>query len=148
MDTKTAEQIVLISNECSSITSASIKRIKGDCDEDTFKIYRNYGGKIMGYLYTEIIAPTQSEHKELAPSDFEAMESVESPRLQMTPKMQAELVDILEDLYRRIGSMANVIHDNCDRLETAIYRGRIHQVLVHVSEAMACVLAANIAPRP
>jgi hypothetical protein len=148
MDTKTAEQIIAISNECSRITRESIQRIKGNCDEEAFKIYRSHGGKIMGYLYTELIAPTQSEHTELAASDFEPMESVEPPRLQVTEKMQAELVDILEDLYLRIGSMAELVHDNSDQLETAVYRARIHQVLVHVSEALVCVLSANVGPQP
>lgn len=148
MDTKTAEQIIAISNECSRVTRESIQRIKGNCDEDTFKVYRNFGGKIMGYLYTEIIAPTQSEHAELAAADFEPMESVQVPRLQISQKMQAELVDILEDLYRRIGSMAELVQGNSDQLETAVYRARIHQVLVHVSEALVCVLSANVAPQP
>jgi hypothetical protein len=117
-----------------------------NCDEETFKIYRSYGGKIMGYLYTEIIAPTQSEHVELAPPGFEAMETSELPRLNHTKEAQDELLEMLNRLYTRIDAMADIVREQCDKVETAIYRSRIYQVLVHVSEAMACVLAARVGP--
>ena len=57
-----------------------------------------------------------------------------------------ELVRLLDDQYARVNTIAEVVRDHCDPLETAIYRGRIHQVLVHVSEALACVLAARVGP--
>lgn len=144
MDKKIAEKLIAISMDCTHETKESIRRVMEKCDQETFKIYRRYGGKIMGYLFTEIIAPTQSEHKELAPPDFEPMETVEMPSLSLAKETQDELVKVLNDQYARINAMADVVRDNCDALETAIYRGRIHQVLVHVSEAMACVLAARV----
>jgi len=146
MDKTTAEKILRISMDCTQDVNGSVQRVMNKCDTETLKIYRRCGGKIMGYLFTEIIAPIQSEHKELAPPDFEPMEPVGLPSLMLAKEMQDELVRLLNDQYTRINAMAEVVRDNCEPLETAIYRGRIHQVLVHVSEAMACVLAARIGP--
>lgn len=67
MDKQIAEKITAISMDCTRETNESIRRVMEKCDQDTFKVYRKCGGKIMGCLFTEIIAPTQSEHKDLAP---------------------------------------------------------------------------------
>ena len=146
MDKKIAEQIIAISRDCTRETNESIRLVMERCDQETFKIYRRYGGKVMGYLFTEIVAPAQSEHRELAPSDFEPMETVEMPCLSLTKELQDELIRLLNAQYTRINTIAEVVGDNCDPLEAAMYRGRIHQVLMHVSEAMACVLAARLGP--
>lgn len=144
MDKKTAEKIINISRDCTRETNESIRLVMEKCDQETFKIYRRCSGKVMGYLFTEIIAPIQSEHRELAPSDFEPMGTVEMPKLSLTKELQDELIRVLNDLYSRVNTIAEIVRDNCDPLETAIYRGRIHQVLMHVSEAMAYVLAASV----
>jgi hypothetical protein len=107
---------------------------------------RGYCGRIMGYLFTEIVAPIQSEHTELAPPGFESMEAEELPTLKLTKGKQGELLEMLNQIYTHVGGMADIVRERCDNVETALYRGRIHQVLVHVSEAMVCVLAAHIAP--
>ncbi len=72
------------------------------------------------------------------------MGAVEIPGLSLTKETQYELIKVLNEQYEHINAMADVVRDNCDPLETAIYRSRIHQVLVHVSEAIACVLAVRI----
>lgn len=144
MDKKTAEKLLAISMDCSRETNESIKRVMERCDEGTFKIYRGHGGRIMGYLFTEVIAPIQSEHLELAPPDFKPMQVVERPRLRLTKEDRDELIASLTRLYERIEAMAGFVRENCDAVEAATYRGRIHEVLVHVSEAMACVLAAHV----
>ncbi|MDC3952604.1 hypothetical protein KEG38_02050 [Polyangium jinanense] len=101
-----------------------------------------------GYLFTEVIAPIQSEHLELAPPDFKPMQVVERPRLKLTKEDRDELSASLNRLYERIEAMAGFMRENCDAVEAATYRGRIHEVLVHVSEAMACVLAAHVEGEP
>lgn len=63
MDKKIAEELLAMSMDCSRDTNESIKRVMERCDEGTFKIYRGHGGRIMGYLFTEVIASIQSEHR-------------------------------------------------------------------------------------
>ncbi len=144
MDKKTAEKLLAISMDCTRDTNESIKRVMERCDEETFKIYRGHGGRIMGYLFTEVIAPIQSEHLDLAPPDFKLMKDVERPKLTLTKEARDELIASLNQLYERIDAMAGFVRENCDAVEAAAYRGRIHEVLVHVSEAMASVLAAHV----
>ncbi|MRG97859.1 hypothetical protein [Polyangium spumosum] len=144
MDKKTAEELLAISMDCSRETNESMRRVMERCDEETFKIYRGHGGRIMGYLFTEVIAPIQSEHLELAPPDFKPMQVVERPRLRLTKETQDELIASLNQLHERIEAMAGFVRENSDAVEAAAYRGRIHEVLVHICEAMACVLAAHV----
>ncbi|TKD09911.1 hypothetical protein [Polyangium fumosum] len=144
MNKETAEKLLAISMDCSRDTNESIKRVMECCDEGTFKIYRGHGGKIMGYLFTEVIAPIQSEHLELAPPDFKPMQHTERPRLRLTKESQDDLLALLNRLYEQIETMAGIVRENCDKVEAAMYRSRTHEVLVHVADAMACVLAADI----
>lgn len=72
------------------------------------------------------------------------MQVVERPRLRLTKEDRDGLIATLNLLYERIEAMAGFVRENCDAVEAAAYRGRIHEVLVHVSEAMACVLAAHV----
>ena len=146
MDKKTAEMIVTLSTSCTRDTNASVQKVMEQCDEATFKSYRKYAGKMMGYLFTEIIAPIQTEYPELAPPEFEAMESVELPQWTLTKDLRDELLETLEHWHVQLGGMAQMIHENSTPLETAIYRSRIHQVLMHVSAALACVIAARVVP--
>lgn len=146
MDKKTAEMIVTLSTSCTRDTNASVQKVMEQCDEATFKSYRKYAGKVMGYLFTEIIAPIQTEYPELAPPEFEAMESVELPQWTLTRELRDELLETLEHWYVQLGGMVQMIHENSTPLETAIYRSRIHQVLMHVSAALACVIAARVVP--
>lgn len=146
MDKKTAEKILMISTNCTRETNASVQKVMAQCDEATFKSYRKYAGKMMGYLFTEIIAPTQTEYPELAPPGFEAMESVDLPQWTLTQELRDELLKHLEHWYAQLGEMVQMIHENSTPLETAIYRGRIHQVLMYVSAALACVIAARVVP--
>ena len=144
MDKKIAEKVLAISMDCSRDTNESIQQVMEECDEETFKIYRGYGGRIMGYLFTEIIAPIQSEHLELAPPDFKPMQLVERPRLRLTKETHDGLLALLTRLYEQIETMADCVRENCDKVEAATYRSRINEVLVHVAGAMACVLAAHV----
>ena len=144
MDKKIAEELLGISTNCTRDLNESIKAVRDKCDDETFKTYRGYCGKIMGYLFTEIIAPIQSEHAEFAPPGFEAMEVAELPTLKLTKVAQGELLETLNQIYIHIGAMADVVGERCGNVETALYRSRMHQVLVHVCEAMVCVLAAHI----
>ncbi|MDI1450645.1 hypothetical protein [Polyangium sp. 6x1] len=144
MDKKIAEQLLSISTDCTRDENESIKRIMETCDEETFKMYRRLGGRIVGHLFTEIIAPIQSEHPALAPPDFKPMERIERPRLTLTKESQDELLASLNRRYEQIETMAGFVRENCDKAEAAAFRGRIHEVLAHVAEAMACVLAAHV----
>lgn len=146
MDKKTAEKILAISTNCTRETNASVQKVMAQCDEVTFKSYRKYAGRMMGNLFTEIIAPTQTEYPELGPAGFEPMESVNLPQWTLTQELRDELLKHLENWYAQIDGMAQLIHENSTPLETAIYRGRIHQVLMYVSSALACVLAAHVVP--
>lgn len=74
------------------------------------------------------------------------MEVVQMLNLSFAKETHDELIKMLNEQYARINAMSDVVRDNCNPLETAIYRGRIHQVLVYVSEAIACVLAAQVVP--
>jgi len=144
MDKKIAEKLLAISTDCTRVTNESIRQVMEKCDEETFKIYRGHGGRIMGHLFTEIIAPIQSEHLDLAPPDFKPMQLVERPRLRLTKENQDDLLATLNRLYGEIKAMADFVLENCDALEAATYRSRINEVLVHVADAMARVLAAHI----
>ncbi|MDI1428198.1 hypothetical protein [Polyangium sorediatum] len=144
MDKEIAEHLLAISTDCTRDANESMKRIMGTCDEETFKMYRRLGARIMGHLFTEIIAPIQSEHPELAPPDFKPMELVERPRMRLTKESQDDLLASLNRLYEQIETMAGFVRENCDKAEAAAYRSRTHEVLAHVAEAMACVLSAHV----
>jgi hypothetical protein len=148
MDKKTAQKVLAISMDCTRETNESIRQVMEKSDAETFKMYRRHGGRIAGYLFTEIIAPIQSEHLDLAPPDFKPMELIEVPKLRLTKETQDDLLGLLNRLYQQLETMADFVRENCDKVEAAVYRSRINEVLVHVAETMACVLAADVDKRP
>jgi hypothetical protein len=148
MDKKIAAKVLAISMDCTRETDESIRQVMEECDAETFKIYRAHGGRIMGHLFSEIIAPIQSEHPELAPPDFKPMQIIEQPRLRLTKETHDDLLALLNRLYQQLETMAGLMRQNCDEVEAATYRSRINEVLVHVAEAIARVLAAHVEKRP
>ena len=44
--------------------------IKDNCDEKEFKVFRRAFGRVMGYLYLDILGPIYKEHPTLTPDEL------------------------------------------------------------------------------
>ena len=143
MKKETAAEVVATSLDCTRQTDESVKRVMDSCDEATFKAYRRLIGRIMGTLFTEIIAPLYSQHIDLAPDGFKPMQIAEVPTLRLKKETMGELLALMDHIYERLDGTAAALEETCDPAESMWYRARINEVLVHVAEAKASLLAST-----
>ncbi|MCO7223204.1 hypothetical protein [Pleionea sp. CnH1-48] len=69
-DKELAKKIVAVVDECSKQLNSTICEVKDNCSKDEFNSYRKAAGFVMGYIYTDIVAPIYSKHPELEPDEL------------------------------------------------------------------------------
>lgn len=69
-DRKLAEQLIDVLNDCSNRMDKSIRLVQEKCSEEEFIAYRKAAGLVMGYLYTDALAPIYKQHPELEPPEL------------------------------------------------------------------------------
>lgn len=67
-----AEQIVSIMHKVTKEMDASILLIQRECPEEEFIEYRRAAGRVMGYLFTDIVRPIFREYPELVPEEMKS----------------------------------------------------------------------------
>ncbi len=70
MDSETARLVKEALEECSRKIDGSISLVQGRCPEPEFQAYRKAAGRVMGYLFTDVLNPIYREHPELEPASL------------------------------------------------------------------------------
>lgn len=70
-DKEIAKQINDLMERCSSELNESIRLVQQKCTAEEFAAYRQGAGMVMGYIYTDVLAPLWKEHPELEPTGLQ-----------------------------------------------------------------------------
>lgn len=65
-----ARQVIDALDESSSVINESIRLVKERCTEEEFVAYRKAAGFVIGYLYTDVLAPIFKQHPDLEPEEL------------------------------------------------------------------------------
>jgi len=65
-----ARQVIDALDESSNVINESIRLVKEGCSEEEFVAYRKAAGFVMGYLYTDVLAPIYKQHPDLEPNEL------------------------------------------------------------------------------
>jgi hypothetical protein len=65
-----AQQIVAIMRKVTMEMDASISLVQGECSEEEFVEYRRAAGRVMGYVFADIVRPIFQEYPELVPEEM------------------------------------------------------------------------------
>lgn len=71
-DHKIAEQIVNVLDDCSHRINETIHIVKENCSDEEFQRYRKAAGFVMGYIYTDVVAPLHNMHPDLEPPELKS----------------------------------------------------------------------------
>lgn len=66
----TAKQVIEVLDECSSKINETIRLVQENCSNEEFEKYRRAAGFVMGYIYTDVVAPLYHKHPELEPPEL------------------------------------------------------------------------------
>ncbi|MCH8544190.1 MAG: hypothetical protein LAT61_11515 [Alcanivorax sp.] len=69
-DSGIANQVVKILDGCSSKINETIRFVQDNCSNEEFEEYRRAAGFVMGYIYTDVVAPLYHRHPELEPPEL------------------------------------------------------------------------------
>jgi len=69
-DKRIAKEIIDQLLRCSSEINGMILKVKDNCPNEEFEAFRNAGGFVLGYMYTEIIASLYHMHPSLEPEEL------------------------------------------------------------------------------
>lgn len=65
-----AEQIIDVLDDCSSRINETIRLVQEKCSDEKFQSYRKAARFVMGYIYTDVVAPLHKEHPDLEPPEL------------------------------------------------------------------------------
>lgn len=69
-DRALAKQLIEVLNDCSNKIDKSIVLVQEKCTDEEFIAYRKAAGMVMGYLYTDALAPIYKQHPDLEPPEL------------------------------------------------------------------------------
>jgi len=69
-DLELAGRIVASMDGCSNTVNEMIALVQERCSDAEFQAFRKAAGRVMGYIYTEVVAPLHHRHPELEPPEF------------------------------------------------------------------------------
>lgn len=69
-DRALAKQLIEVLNDCSNKIDKSIELVQEKCTDEEFIAYRKAAGMVMGYLYTDVLAPIYKQHPDLEPPEL------------------------------------------------------------------------------
>ena len=70
VDKEIAKRVVAVLDECSERINETIRDVQRACSDEEFKQYRQAAGVVMGYIYTDVVAPLHKQHPELEPEEL------------------------------------------------------------------------------
>ena len=65
-----AKQLVNTLDDCSERINETIRLVQEKCSDEEFHTYRRAAGFVMGYIYTDVVAPLYKEHPDLEPPEL------------------------------------------------------------------------------
>lgn len=65
-----AKEVIEVLDDCSSRINETIRLVQEKCSDEEFQAYREAAGFVMGYIYTDVVAPIYKEHPELEPPEL------------------------------------------------------------------------------
>lgn len=65
-----AKEVIEVLDDCSSRINETIRLVQGKCCDEEFQAYRRAAGFVMGYIYTDVVAPLYKEHPNLEPPEL------------------------------------------------------------------------------
>lgn len=65
-----AKQLIDTLDDCSEKINESIRLVQEKCSDEEFQAYRKAAGFVMGYIYTDVVAPLHKEHPDLEPPEL------------------------------------------------------------------------------
>jgi len=141
MDKQAAEKILLVALDCSRRADQSIARVKDECDERVLQSYRRHAGRIMGYIFTEILAPLWEEHSDLAPAWYrEEREKGASSDPKMVRALRDDLMSMLSQFETSLSTTATIADEGCTEEAAHRYRRGLREILVQVTAAKKYLL--------
>lgn len=69
-DKELAAHVITVMDECSERINETIREVQQRCSDDEFSKYRQAAGVVMGYIYTDVVAPLHKQHPELEPEEL------------------------------------------------------------------------------
>ncbi len=69
-DKEIAKQLISVLERCSSELNESVHLVQQKCTAEEFSAYRRGAGMVMGYIYTDVLAPLWKEHPDLEPPEM------------------------------------------------------------------------------
>ena len=147
MEKEAARRILSVAMESSRRIDDSLKGVADSSHNTVFLAYRRCAARVMGYIYTEILAPIWNEHPDLAPEWFTIKSTVGEN--QMLSALRAELLSLMEDVGKSIEATAEVADGACSEEAAARYRQNIDEILGHVFETKTYLASLeSIDPAP
>ena len=71
-DQEIAKQLLEVLDECSAKINDSIRLVQNKCTNEEFESYRSAAGYVMGYIYTDVVAPIHHKHPDLEPPELKS----------------------------------------------------------------------------
>lgn len=65
-----ADEVSKLMLELTARLNESIAKVKDNCDEEDFKIYRRAVGKVMGEILLEVLNPLYEDHPSIKPPEL------------------------------------------------------------------------------
>ena len=69
-DEKVARSVVEVLDDCSARINETIRLVQEKCPNEEFEAYRLAAGFVMGYIYTDVVAPIHQKHPKLEPPEL------------------------------------------------------------------------------
>jgi hypothetical protein len=65
-----AKRVIDVMDDCSERINETIREVQQRCSDEEFRRYRKAAGVVMGYIYTDVVAPLYRQHPELEPEEL------------------------------------------------------------------------------
>lgn len=145
MDIDLAKSIVEKALAYSRALDESVKEVKDNCPDYVFQGYRREAGRVMGHLFTDLLAPIWNEHESLAPewykkSDGEAQDETAD----MSVEMRNRLVGLVDDLSSYLQSTIDSVTPESGGIASKNFDDRVKVVLEHVASARSYLESLDV----
>jgi hypothetical protein len=131
MEDRVAKEIADRAMAYSRALDQSMAEVRDRCPDDVFQEYRREAGRVVGYLFTEILAPIWDQYETLAPEWYKSMNrgiDVRQPP-QMSAEMRNRLLGSLDDLASYLQSTTEVVKNDPESRPFMDYAKKVQTVL-------------------
>lgn len=134
MERRIAEEIAKIASDCSRQADESTKEVMDSCSVEVFQQYRRLAGRVMGYIFTDVLAPIWTEHGEIAPDWFRDRDkdatSVSRPVIDCA--LRDRLLALTGELSRNMKQAIALAESSHEQGQASQMREAIAEILKHV----------------